>query len=243
MKITTQRGKGEKLHIYANDVYRATTTVDFWYSHDISEGSDLTEEQFLSLLDEVNTRRMYDKALSLLTVRDYAKKELSDKLVRKELERPDRKTGNRKTGDRDFGATDASFSTEELQTEKPGLDLLRERAEEVCARLGELGLLNDERFARNYAAELHRNRHLSERGIRLELQKKGIDRETVETVVTGMNLDPVEDIRSLLGTKYKSRDFSDEKQRRRTVNALLRMGFRYDDVERCVGKSAQESRE
>ena len=52
----------------------------------------------------------------------------------------------------------------------------------AVARAGELGLLNDEDFARRRAAELLRKRK-SRREILMDLNKKGIDRDTAAAVV------------------------------------------------------------
>jgi len=227
MIVKTKSGRGEKLHIMVDGDYWATTQVDYWYSLGISEGADLTDEELAVLAEKLSTRRMYDKALSLLSARDYCRKELSDKLIRKAQER------NRSAA-RDFGVTDASFSSEELASQKADLDSLRAQAAAVCDKLEDLGLLDDERYARTYAAELVRNKHLSARGVRTALLQKGVRRDIVSLVVEDLSIDPVESIRELLRTKYRTRDLSDPAQKRRTINALQRLGYTYSDISRAL---------
>ncbi|MBQ1706503.1 MAG: regulatory protein RecX, partial [Clostridia bacterium] len=106
----------------------------------------------------------------------------------------------------------------------------KQQASDICDRLEELGLLNEERFARSYVDELIRRKHLSKSGLKTALIQKGVQRDIIETVLEEVDVDPVEQIRELLATKFKNRDLSDEKQKTRTVNALLRLGYRYGEI-------------
>ena len=135
---------------------------------------------------------------------DYSRRELSDKLVTKAWEKKEQK-------DMDLGS-------------------LKQQASDICDRLEELGLLNEERFARSYVDELLRRKHLSKSGLKTALIQKGVQRDIIETVLEEVEVDPVEQVRELLATKFKNRDLSDEKQKTRTVNALLRLGYRYGEI-------------
>lgn len=48
--------------------------------------------------------------------------------------------------------------------------------------------------------------------------------------------DPAESIRTLLQTKYRTRNLHDEKDRRRTVNALLRLGYTYGEINNAISE-------
>jgi len=231
-KLTAETGRGEKIHLSVDGEYIATTNKTFWYSLGLSSPCQVEEDQLQEILDRVQDNRMYEKALDLLTQRDYSHRELSDKLVQKEAQR--RRTSRGKS--RDFGVTDASYSSVTLDAERPDYDALRQRAEDICLRLEEAGLLNDERFARSYAAELLRRKHLSTRGLKQELRKKGVARETADIVVEELAPDPAKSIRTLLQTKYRTRNLHDEKDRRRTVNALLRLGYTYGEINNAISE-------
>jgi len=219
MIITSKPGRGEKVHVFLDGAYTITTTVDYWYKQNISNGSEISPEEFQTLREGIEQNRMYNKALDLISSRDYSVKELREKLVTKSLEKAKKKTyevGEEDTSDRYF--------------ERPDLNFLKEQAQEVCDRLLELHLLDDERYARNYAAELYRNKHLSSGAIITKLCLKGIDRNIAAIAVENLEIDPLESIRYLLDTKFKSRNLSDEKQKKRTVAALERMGYSIGDI-------------
>ena len=210
MKLTAKPGKGEKIHLSLDGEYIATVNADYWFTCGIKSGSEVTPEQLEELLTESARRKMMNKALDLLSLRDYSRRELSDKLVTKAWEKKEQK-------DMDLGS-------------------LKQQASDICDRLEELGLLNEERFARSYVDELIRRKHLSKSGLRTALIQKGVQRDIIETVLEAVDVDPVEQIRELLATKFKNRDLTDEKQKTRTVNALLRLGYRYNEIHAAMGE-------
>ena len=210
MKLTAKPGKGEKIHLSLDGEYIATVNADYWFTCGIKSGSEVTPEQLEELLTESARRKMMNKALDLLSLRDYSRRELSDKLVTKAWEKKEQK-------DMDLGS-------------------LKQQASDICDRLEELGLLNEERFARSYVDELIRRKHLSRSGLKTALIQKGVQRDIIETVLEAVDVDPVEQIRELLATKFKNRDLTDEKQKTRTVNALLRLGYRYNEIHAAMGE-------
>lgn len=111
--------------------------------------------------------------------------------------------------------------------------LRRDYDESVCeqtvARLQELGLIDDRRYAERYAADLVHLRHLSVRGVREKLYHKGIDRDLIDEVTDTLDIDESAQLRAIIEKKY-ARSLSDEKGVRRTVAALTRMGFGYADI-------------
>ena len=210
MNLTAKAGKGEKIHLSLDGEYIATVNADYWFTCGIKSGAEITPEQLDELLSESARRKMMNKALDLLSMRDYSRRELSDKLVTKAWEKKEQK-------DMDLGS-------------------LKQQASDICDRLEELGLLNEERFARSYVDELLRRKHLSKSGLKTALIQKGVQRDIIETVLEEVDVDPVEQVRELLATKFKNRDFSDEKQKTRTVNALLRLGYRYNEIHAAMGE-------
>ena len=117
--------------------------------------------------------------------------------------------------------------------------LRRDYPDDVCetavVRLEELGLIDDSRYARRYAADLVNLKHLSERGIRQKLYEKGIDRDLIDEVLEELFIDEKEQIRSIIEKKY-ARALDDEKGRRRCVNALSRMGFSWPDIKSVLNE-------
>lgn len=255
MILQARKGRGEKVHLLVDGVYTATTTVDFWYSLGLKKNADLSAEELEQLLEQIAYRQMYDKALDLLTARDYSRKELEHKLVQKMAEKARRQQDKfrqeecRKMAEisqnQDAGMAETIGRNNTNNTQgKPvkgntltgttqntlNYEKLRNNAASVCNQLKENGLLNEERFARLYAEELVRTKHLGATGIRNKLREKFVNSQTIELVLQELELDEKESIAALLQGKFQSRNLQDEKDRRRTVAALVRMGYQPGDI-------------
>ena len=101
-------------------------------------------------------------------------------------------------------------------------------ADKAVARMEELGLVNDDKFARQYARRLLLEKKLTRRAAAFELTRKGIDRETAEKVLGEIDVDYRGNIREIIEKKY--RNVQDEKEKRRAVAALQRLGYGWDDI-------------
>lgn len=113
--------------------------------------------------------------------------------------------------------------------DKVAKDYGRDAAQKAVDRLVELGLINDERYAFRYASDLLNLKHLSKNGAVRKLIEKGIDKDLAYDTVESIECDVTENIKAVIDKKY-ARNLSDEKGRRRCVNALLRLGYSYSDI-------------
>ena len=115
-----------------------------------------------------------------------------------------------------------------------------EAIDAAVARAQELGLVDDADYARRYAAELVRLRHFSVMRIVQELRRRGIDRDLAQQTAADAAAeyapDPGEAIDALLRTRFAGK-YGDEKGRRRTVAALQRMGYRWEDIRSALRRS------
>ena len=109
----------------------------------------------------------------------------------------------------------------------------KEFAEKACERLTELRLLNDEEYARILANDLLERKNYSIKRIKQELAFRGIDREIIENTIDLLDNDPVSRIIILIKKKYINK-IGDEKGRKRTVDALLRLGYSYSDIKTAL---------
>ncbi len=100
-------------------------------------------------------------------------------------------------------------------------------------RLEELGLINDEHYAREYAEVLLNKKGFSRQRAAFELLKKGIDRDLTDEILDELEPEPAEQIKHLLQTKFAGR-LSNEKDLARTVNALKTMGYRWSDINDAI---------
>jgi regulatory protein len=96
-------------------------------------------------------------------------------------------------------------------------------------RLEELGLVNDEKFAHRYAEQLLFSKNLSKKGAKYKLVEKGIDRELADEILEEFEVDPKEQIRAIIDSKYLT-VITDEKGKRRAVASLQRKGFGWSDI-------------
>ena len=113
-----------------------------------------------------------------------------------------------------------------------------ESADKAVGRMEELGLVNDEDFARSYAEKLIFSKRMSKRAAMTELRRKGIDSETAQKVLDEIDVDYQEQITAVIARKYPH--IEDEKIRRRAVAALQRLGYGWDDIKAALS-SFEES--
>ncbi|HZJ78634.1 MAG TPA: regulatory protein RecX [Clostridia bacterium] len=82
MVIKAKSGKGNKIHVSADEEYIFTVDADFWFTQGISTGDEISEEELEALKNAASFRRAYNKALDLISRRDYCERELFARLCR-----------------------------------------------------------------------------------------------------------------------------------------------------------------
>lgn len=115
----------------------------------------------------------------------------------------------------------------------------REAAEQAAQHMADIGLVNDEDYARSLADNLFGSKGFSASRVQQELLQKGIDKELIEQIIEETAPDPVEKITELIHKKY-IRTLDDEKGRRRSIAALQRLGFRWDDIRTALNQFKNE---
>ncbi len=116
-------------------------------------------------------------------------------------------------------------------------DFAAEYAVGLCE---ELHYLDDRRYAENLAENLITVKKFAPRAAISKMREKGIDRETAEEAVMGVETDPTEALKALIESKYKNR-LGDEKGRRNTAAALARRGFSFTDIKKALQEYSEES--
>ena len=125
------------------------------------------------------------------------------------------------------------FGTKELIKKLCEKGHEKEYAEKACDRLLELGLLGDEEYARILATDLLERKNYSIKRIKQELAFRGIDRDIIENTVDLLDNDPVPRIIILVKKKYINK-INDDKGKKRTVDALMRLGYSYSDIKTAL---------
>lgn len=107
----------------------------------------------------------------------------------------------------------------------------RDVAKAAADRMEELGLVNDEAYARALTAKLFSQKGWGKMRVRQELRLKGIDRELIDALLEEFDDEDREreTARQMLQRKYPGWD-EDEKIRRRAMVGLQRLGYTYDTI-------------
>ena len=197
MTITAIEPKRKGLSaLYIDGEFALKLDTETILAHRIDVGDTIDDETLKELINSSDIKRAKDKAMRLISYRDYAKKELIDKVAKD-------------------SSVDAAIRAVE--------------------RLEELGLINDERFARRYATDLINLKHLSPFGAKRKLLEKGIDRDLADAVIDELDCDVDENITAIIDKKY-AKNLFDEKGRRRCVNGLMRLGYSYSDIKSALSQ-------
>ena len=182
--------------VYIDGEYAMKLDTATLAENGITVGYTLDDDELKELIEKSDYRRAKEKALYLISGRDYSKKQLMDKIKK---------------------------------------DSSEETAEEVCERMEELGLLNDENYARRLAHDLIYLKKLSVKGAKYKLMEKGIDRELCDEILEEFEVDPVEQLTEIIERKYADK-LDDEKGRRRTIAALQRLGYSWSDIKSALAE-------
>lgn len=129
-----------------------------------------------------------------------------------------------------------NYSKRELTEKIARTAASREAAQAAAGRMEELGLVDDRRFAQDYARELFGRKGYGSRRVAQELRRRGIGQELVQELVEkyGSPEQSGENIRRVLEKKYPGWR-EDEKVRRRAFAALQRLGYSYQEVREAMG--------
>lgn len=201
MRITDIKPAKKALSsVYIDGEYAIKLDTATLLENCVKVGTVIDDEELKELIEKSDYKRAKEKALWLISGRDYSKKQLMDKIKK---------------------------------------DSSEETAEEVCERMEELGLVNDENYARRLAHDLIYLKKLSLRGTKYKLLEKGIDRELCEEIIEEFEVDPVEQLVELIDRKYSDK-LLDEKSRRRTVAALQRLGYSWSDIKAALAEFENE---
>ena len=112
-------------------------------------------------------------------------------------------------------------------------------ADKAIERFEELGYLDDEKFARNYAEYLFKNKNYSDNHVKQELYKKGISRDIVSQIIDDSEIDSVENIITIINKKYYSK-LNAENGKEKIIAALMRKGFSYGDIKSAFNRIENE---
>lgn len=115
--------------------------------------------------------------------------------------------------------------------------------DEAVEKLIELDLVNDERYAENYARELFERKKFGKIRIKSELRAKGISADianaAVEELFEEEEPDNVQRIVDIIGKRYYNR-MNNEVGRKKVFSALQRMGYSFSDIREAMSEFSDD---
>ncbi len=115
----------------------------------------------------------------------------------------------------------------------------KQASAKVIARFIEVGLIDDERYARNYAERLM-EANVSKREAVQKLILKGVPYDLAKAALEETEADAQTQIKNLLDRKYCTK-LTDQKGVEKVFAALARKGFSYGDIKESLKTYIEES--
>ncbi len=114
----------------------------------------------------------------------------------------------------------------------------KEASAKVVARFIEVGLIDDERYARNYAERLL-EANVSKREAVQKMVGKGVPYDLAKSVLEENETDEAAQIKNLLDKKYRTK-LSYENGAQKVFAALVRKGFSYSAIREALNSYIEE---
>lgn len=111
----------------------------------------------------------------------------------------------------------------------------------TLARLAELGMVNDEKFARQFAEDRVNLGHKGKWRVRAELRKRGVAREQVEQAIAGAPDEAVAAREVAAKFRARNRRLEPEVLKRRLYGFLARRGFSPDTIRQVLDVTDEET--
>ncbi len=118
----------------------------------------------------------------------------------------------------------------------------KEASQKACERLLELGLLNDEEYARILSDDLINRKNYGIKRVKQELAFRGISREIIENTIDSLDNDAENRIILVIKKKYLNK-LNDEKGRKRAIDGLMRLGFSYSEIKSALKQVSEFTEE
>lgn len=234
LKITDikQAVKNEnRVNVFVNGKYSFSLDVAQVVDMGVKVGRIVSEDELADFKKASEFGKVYQRALEWVLMRPRSRRELQDYLKRCEMQSEAKE--RKKDWERDREIADLIARGEDIDAKR--LEKRAERAKKrikydfkelITERLIERGYVDDEKFARYYVENRFVKKGVSQKRLRMELMKKGVDAEIIEEVLDGR--DDEEEILKIIAKKRAKYD--DEK----LVSYLCRQGFSYQLAQSLV---------
>lgn len=216
-----------RLTVGVRDPNRVNVFLDgrFAFSLDVAQvvelgvkvDQELSPERLKELQDASEFGKLYQRTLEWALTRPHSVRETQDYLRRRQIKR---RQLNRQR---------------EREEKKPFPELRSDMMELVVERLIDKGYLNDEKFAAYYIENRYVRRGVSHRRLKVELQRKGIEPEIINRLLSQESRDENQEIMKIIAKKRQKYDDN------KLVNYLVRQGFGYQLAKEAVERYKEDN--
>lgn len=123
------------------------------------------------------------------------------------------------------------------RSEKELRDYLRRKQQDedssqtILNKLSEIGMINDEDFAKRWVDSRRLLKPVSRRRLIMELRQKGISSEIIDKVLTEDQTSDIDSLSDLIQRKRRQLKYHDNTK---LMQYLARQGFSYDDIKTAI---------
>ncbi len=202
-----------RANIFINNKYSFSLDLAQIVDFKLKKGQNLTSEQINEYKKASAFGKLYQRTLEWVLTRPRSIREIRDYLYRKTRKHPNPQASS---SDTLKAARPSLWSSEELvDSDKSAI------SEEIISRLISKGYLDDQKFAEYYVENRFVKKGISKKRLRLELMKKGIDKQIIDQILEETSRNDEEEIKKIIAKKRARYD--DDK----LIQYLVRQGFDY----------------
>lgn len=205
MKITqveVQKKNSRRFNIFLDGQFAFGADEDLVVNHRLLVGKEILPEDLPKLLFEGEVGKLMERMYGLFSIRQRSEKEIRDYLKRLSFKR--------KIKDQE--------------------ELSEIVIESLIERSKQKGLINDAQFAKDWTEGRRKSKKKGLNAIKSELYQKGIDRDTIEEVISETTPESEEKLAvQALEKKVRSwRNLEKNDLKKKSLEFLVRRGFSYD---------------
>jgi regulatory protein len=212
VKITAleyQKNDPDRVSIFVDGEYSFGMYVNDVVGESIFVGKDITEEDVLIILKKDITSRLYNRCLDLLTGTFKTERQIREHIY---------KVYRQRASDWDIRSVIG--------------DDISVIADEIIARLNDLGLIDDSRFAKAYISSYYLRKPVSLYELKGKLLSKGISGEIIDDAFYDLELDESEMLKFAI--QKRSKNDRIKKGDDKLIQYLSRKGFSWDLISMMI---------
>lgn len=250
-KLVPQK-RGSRFNVFIDGKFAFGVSTFVATKYKLSENTQLTDEEYLSIYKDEQTEYLKQKALDYLSARPRSEKEVRDKLKSK-LSTPNTKyqTSKFKLGysKNDVNNVEKTIPYSHSEGAKRPKNLIPKSHTKLPEphQAGDLGSLNDQiineviKFLKKYdyvndtkfakwLVEQRQNQGKGPQFIKQDLYKKGVDKNVIQQVVSNIDSTKVIEQTYEKALKKYAKETNEYKKKQKIYRYLLSKGFSYDEI-------------